>query len=68
LKRGYIWTRFDTANIAISIVWAVIMVATSLELARTEVGTVILMILLVGFVACLLILSRLGQASVRFDE
>jgi DNA-binding transcriptional ArsR family regulator len=68
LKRGYVWTRFDTANIAISIVWAVIMVATSLELARTEVGTVILMILLVGFVACLLILSRLGQASVRFDE
>ena len=66
-KRG--WTRFDTANIAISIVWAVIVVATFMELPdRTEVGTVILVTLLGGFVACLLILSRLSQTSVGFGD
>jgi len=64
-----VWTRFDTANIAISIVWAVMIVATSMELpARSDVGTIILLTLLAGFVACLLILSRLGQTSVRFER
>ena len=64
-----VWTRFNTANIATSIVWALMIVATSMELpARSDVGTVILLTLLAGFVACLLILSRLGQTSARFER
>jgi len=61
------WTKIDTAIIAVSIVWALTMVATSIELAGTGFDSVV-MILGGGFVACLLILTRLARSSIRFGE
>ena len=61
------WTKIDTAIIAVSIVWALTMVATSMELSGTGFDSVV-MILGGGFVACLLILTRLARSPIRFGE
>jgi DNA-binding transcriptional ArsR family regulator len=55
--------RLDPLPIAISIVWAAMMIATSLFLGRnTVVGTEVLEILTFGFIASLLLVTSLGQA------
>ncbi len=56
-----------TANVAISLVWAFTMVATSIELNGTASESVVV-ILGCGFISCLLILVRLGQHSVRSND
>jgi len=61
LKRGYP-TRFVVAMVSTAVVWAVVMIATSMELAGTEFDSVVV-ILGGGFIACLLILARLGQGT-----
>lgn len=61
LKRGYPM-RFVVAIVSTAIVWAAIIVATSMELAGTEFDSVVVL-LGGGFVACLLILTRLGQST-----
>ena len=61
LKRG-IPTRFMIAIVAIAVVWALVMIATSIELAGSEFDSVVV-VLGGGFIACLLILARLGQTS-----
>jgi len=55
-------TRFMVAIVAIAIVWALVMIATSIELAGSEFDSVVV-VLGGGFIACLLILARLGQTS-----
>ena len=55
-------TRFMIAIVAVAVVWALVMVATSIELAGTEFDSVVV-VLGGGFIACLLILARLGHAS-----
>ena len=66
-KKGGISARFVTAIVAVSTVWAVMMVAASIELDGTGFDSIVV-ILGGGFVACLLVLARLGQTSFRFDE
>ena len=61
LKRG-IPTTFVLAIVAISVVWAVVMIGTSIELSGREFDSVVV-VLGGGFIACLLILARLGQTS-----
>ena len=61
LKRG-VAARFVVAIVAIAVVWALVMVATSIELEGTEFDSVVV-VLGGGFIACLLILARLGQMS-----
>ena len=57
--------RFDLLPIAISIVWAVMMVVVSLFLGRnTVVGTEVLEVLIFGFIASLLLVTSLGKARV----
>jgi len=62
-KTGYL--RFEIAPIAISIVWAIMMLATSDFLGHnTIVGTQVLEILIVGFIASLLIVTGVGQSQI----
>ncbi len=58
--RGNISARFVMAIVAVSVVWACVMVATSMELAGTSFDSVVI-ILGGGFIACLLILARIGR-------
>jgi len=51
---------FVISIVAISIVWALIMIVTSIELQGSEFDSVVV-ILGIGFIACLLILSTLGR-------
>jgi DNA-binding transcriptional ArsR family regulator len=60
--KGGIPARFVVGIVAVAIVWAAIMVATSIELSGTEFNTLVV-ILGGGFIACLLIMARLGQLS-----
>ena len=60
-KRG-VPTRFVIAIVAIAIVWAAVMVSTSIELSGTGFDTIVV-VLGGGFIACLLIVARLGQTS-----
>jgi DNA-binding HxlR family transcriptional regulator len=55
-------TRFVIAIVAIAVVWALVMIATSIELSGTDFDSVVV-VLGGGFIACLLILARLGQTS-----
>jgi len=60
-RRG-IPTRFMVAIVAIAVVWALVMIATSIELTGSEFESVVV-VLGGGFIVCLLILARLGQMS-----
>ncbi len=68
-KKGGMSTRFDPdpAIVGISIVWAIILVATSIELNGTEFNSIVV-ILGGGFVACLLILARFGRKPVHLND
>jgi len=51
---------FVISIVAISIVWALVMIVTSIELQGSEFDSVVI-ILGMGFIACLLILATLGR-------
>ena len=51
---------FVMSIVAISIVWALIMILTSIELQGSEFDSIVI-ILGIGFIACLLILATLGR-------
>ena len=60
LKDNSISRKFALAIVAIAIVWACIMVITSIILSGTGFDAIVL-VLGGGFIACLLILSTIGR-------
>jgi len=59
-RQNFISRPFVVSILAISVVWAIIMIATSIELQGSAFDSIVV-ILGIGFIACLLILARLGR-------